>query len=526
MWKLVIEDDEGKRTVVPLTRDVYTVGRKEGNTIRLTERNVSREHARIRKLNGATPPPPPTMALPYTLEDLQSYNGVFVNGLRVAGVHELSHGDLIQIGDYRMILQDEAVAEEAPTPPPPTTEADHKSTLPTGAMQRGSLLLERPNRMVMLAGPTPGMEYPMERERITIGRAEDCTISINHNSVSRLHCEVHSLGEGRFEIVDKASSNGVRVNGRELKRGIIEAGDIIELGDVRFRFVGAGQVFLPGVNDSQQLMAIGDRVAEGSMRPRTGGIAGFIAAGAVVAMVLVLGVWFFLHRQKTHDVVSPDTPAAKEAVILANAKKQCQDKNECEGAHEMLMASISDGSPLRLSPDFKYIETRWADAVLEHAQTETNEIKKRNLLNLVASSTTVDEDRRRIAQTRLNELNAIATNITPSNTAPTIAPTNTTPPSATTTPTPSNTVVPHPTATVTHTATATTTTATTKPPVKTPLDRASDMYKAGDLAGARNILEGRVFGHTATPEEVKLLKGICKEQSDKVCRDKITQMYP
>src|SRR3974390_2444749 len=47
MWKLVIEDDEGKRTVVPLTRDQYSIGRKEGNTIRLTERNVSREHARI-----------------------------------------------------------------------------------------------------------------------------------------------------------------------------------------------------------------------------------------------------------------------------------------------------------------------------------------------------------------------------------------------------------------------------------------------------------------------------------------------
>ena len=43
MWKLVIEDDEGKRTVVPLTRDEYTLGRREGNTIRLTERNVSRE---------------------------------------------------------------------------------------------------------------------------------------------------------------------------------------------------------------------------------------------------------------------------------------------------------------------------------------------------------------------------------------------------------------------------------------------------------------------------------------------------
>jgi len=30
MWKLVIEDEEGKRTVVPLTRDDYTIGDKRG----------------------------------------------------------------------------------------------------------------------------------------------------------------------------------------------------------------------------------------------------------------------------------------------------------------------------------------------------------------------------------------------------------------------------------------------------------------------------------------------------------------
>ena len=39
--KLIIEDDEGRKTVVPFARDEITIGRQEGNTIRLTERNVS-----------------------------------------------------------------------------------------------------------------------------------------------------------------------------------------------------------------------------------------------------------------------------------------------------------------------------------------------------------------------------------------------------------------------------------------------------------------------------------------------------
>jgi pSer/pThr/pTyr-binding forkhead associated (FHA) protein len=73
MFKLVIQDDEGKTTVVPLIRDEITIGRKEGNTIRLTERNVSRKHAKISRANGAV-----------AIEDLGSYNGVRVNGTRIS----------------------------------------------------------------------------------------------------------------------------------------------------------------------------------------------------------------------------------------------------------------------------------------------------------------------------------------------------------------------------------------------------------------------------------------------------------
>ena len=36
MLKLVIADDEGKQTVVPMVREEITIGRMEGNTIRLT----------------------------------------------------------------------------------------------------------------------------------------------------------------------------------------------------------------------------------------------------------------------------------------------------------------------------------------------------------------------------------------------------------------------------------------------------------------------------------------------------------
>ena len=530
MWKLVIEDDEGKRTVVPLTRDDYTIGRKEGNTIRLTERNVSREHAKIKKANGAAN----GQQSPFTLEDLTSYNGVYVNGLRVAAPQDLLHGDLIQIGDYRIILQDDAMVEDAASGAiTAATTQDMKSTMPTGAVNRGSLLMERPNRLVMLAGPTPGAEYPLDRERSTIGRAEDATISVNHNSVSRLHCEVHALGESRFEIVDKGSSNGVRVNGSDLRRGIVEAGDVIELGDVRFRFVGAGQIFLPGVGDSQQLEAISDRPpssvrSDDKVRASGGSLLPWILVGALVAAVAVGGFAFWQKSQGTGSPTVPTGTDDPEALALAAAKKLC-DQGKCDVAHDKIMVEIGEHSPLRQSSDFQTIETRWADSMLERAEKEADLTKKRALLRQVEQAASVPASRRGIATNKLQELDAAPAG-SKVNQLPTVSATGTTTasaPSARTTAT-----VPTGTTTVTApTGTGTGTVPTATASVKKPptggsvADQARAMLLT-DKAGARALLEPRVFGRKATDEEAAMLYGICKEQRDTTCKTTIKEHYP
>lgn len=103
IFKLIIEDDEGKTTVYPLSDGSVSIGRKEGNTIRLMERNVSRRHARLLKNNGAV-----------FIEDLDSYNGIRINGERIAGRYEVKEGDLVEIGDYHLALQRAEVQQQAP----------------------------------------------------------------------------------------------------------------------------------------------------------------------------------------------------------------------------------------------------------------------------------------------------------------------------------------------------------------------------------------------------------------------------
>src|SRR6187431_2014673 len=102
MHKLIIEDDEGKAVVVPLLRDEITIGRQEGNTIRLTERNISRRHARLVKRDDG-----------YVVEDLGSHIGTRVNGASPTGPTPLKDGDRVVIGDYKLSIKIEGAAAGA-----------------------------------------------------------------------------------------------------------------------------------------------------------------------------------------------------------------------------------------------------------------------------------------------------------------------------------------------------------------------------------------------------------------------------
>src|SRR2546430_14086447 len=87
--KLIIEDEEGQRKVVPVVWDEITIGREDGNTIRLPERNVSRRHARLVRDDGF-----------FVIEDLGSHNGGPLNGDRICAPRRGREGELIPIGEY------------------------------------------------------------------------------------------------------------------------------------------------------------------------------------------------------------------------------------------------------------------------------------------------------------------------------------------------------------------------------------------------------------------------------------------
>ncbi len=275
MHKLTIEDDEGKTVVVPLIRDEITVGRQEGNSIRLTERNISRRHARFFRQNGTL-----------FVEDLGSFNGIKVNGTRLTSPSGLKDGDLVIIGDYKLTVRaDRPVATRlygagapfqaptgpspvqappAPLPPtaaipapgplgmqtrasslpatapPPDAALDAAPTIPVRSLAEQGLVPGQapglaPARLVVVTTNLAGTEFLLDRPSLVIGRTPENDIVLNHKSISRHHAKVIRDGD-KYIVVDLESANGVRVNGSEFERVELKSGDTLELGHVRLRF--------------------------------------------------------------------------------------------------------------------------------------------------------------------------------------------------------------------------------------------------------------------------------------------------
>ena len=97
-----------------------TLGREDSNSLCLKDPRVSRRHAIIE-----------SRGQPYTLVDLDSSNGTFVNGLPVTQ-HSLEHGDQIEIGGTLLLF---ALHEEEEPPNPLLMDSDPKTIVGRAAVQ-------------------------------------------------------------------------------------------------------------------------------------------------------------------------------------------------------------------------------------------------------------------------------------------------------------------------------------------------------------------------------------------------------
>ncbi len=84
----------------------------------------------------------------------------------------------------------------------------------------------------IVAGPDSGKEFPLSCGTAYIGRGHDCEIQLSDSSVSRRHARLVVAGPPDLpEVVDLGSANGLSIDGAEVPRAVLAAGDRVRLGD-------------------------------------------------------------------------------------------------------------------------------------------------------------------------------------------------------------------------------------------------------------------------------------------------------
>jgi pSer/pThr/pTyr-binding forkhead associated (FHA) protein len=286
---------------------------------------VSRRHARLKRANGA-----------FLIEDLESYNGIKVNGRRIEKSSALKAGDQVGIGDYLIALQDESTdavsVADAPTATIAQPVAAGLAADPPTAMIAAPGVAAAPAppaRLIMISPPAPGAEFAFHRTKTRIGRAEDLEICVNHRSISREHAEFVRDGD-RIQLVDLGSANGTRVNGRDVTDAHVSAGDVIEFGQVRFRFVGEGEAYVFDAAQTMQFDAI-ELPAAPSRTPIFLG-AGIVAAALIGTIALVSMSGSDDETQITATAVPTVAPAAPVATAAAPGEAYAAALAACRGA--------------------------------------------------------------------------------------------------------------------------------------------------------------------------------------------------
>jgi pSer/pThr/pTyr-binding forkhead associated (FHA) protein len=153
----------------------------------------------------------------FTLIDLDSTNGVWVNGERVTSA-SLNDGDAIRLGATQITFHDTAAG------------ISQQVARQTAGVTRPRLVIRRAN------GSSEDFRLPSET---IIGRALISDVRFDNSTVSQKHARVYSSDGNEFFIEDLGSRQGTVVNGVAIPSNSpvkLRAGDRITVGEVELRY--------------------------------------------------------------------------------------------------------------------------------------------------------------------------------------------------------------------------------------------------------------------------------------------------
>lgn len=219
MSKLIMTLDGAVVKEYPIDKDSISIGRKHGNDIQLNDLTVSGRHTLVVIMGEHT-----------YVDDLGSTNGTLLNGARVAKTL-ITHGDVIQVGNYQFTYFDNEDTEYEPTmfiqaEIEDTQQIDTNSPPPSSAVQGERLAAVR-----LLNGPIANKVLELRKPFNTIGfnGIKMAMIARNANNYT-----ISALKNNKL----RRSNDIPTINGKEIKTSATELNehDKIELSGIQLEF--------------------------------------------------------------------------------------------------------------------------------------------------------------------------------------------------------------------------------------------------------------------------------------------------
>ncbi|HEY1353583.1 MAG TPA: FAD-dependent oxidoreductase [Ktedonobacteraceae bacterium] len=222
-------------TELLIPRATMTIGRQTGVSWLLDHGSVSRMHAEVAWIEGA-----------YTLRDIGSSNGTFVNGSPLARgtTYQLSPQDEVRFGDVRFrfeVRPPSAPGQHAPATMSAPFAHLHGTELHSSASRLipEAIVASLPRTPALVLVGADGLARTQaltHGQRYLLGRDQQNDLVLPDASTSRRHAEIFSTPDG-FSIRDLNSRYGVFVNQGKITNSYhLSHGDRIVLGNVLVYF--------------------------------------------------------------------------------------------------------------------------------------------------------------------------------------------------------------------------------------------------------------------------------------------------